>query len=348
MINEKDGSYNPYGIIYEHGDLVVSGRLAITIENLDNSHCLAIYAHYVNLIVVGELYTKGSFNLMGNDCDFDIISGKVEIQSSPKCGPVSLGGRISLSSGMKITDKYDAVLNNYSSGFKKKSDSTQEAEGVCIEQVYDLWVGENQVTWSNKDDIPGIRGGGAAKYDPTTQTLTFSGNVTGIEGTFDPSGNGANKWKICSCVDLTIDGKASIDGEDSTYVIYAYKNLNIAGNYKPESIETYYTIRKLAGNTIDLSKAKIVNKDASTKQKSLRSETYNGVAIRPEVDVYVKVGKQYEKVNPSYYTVSYVNNTKKGKASIIVTGNGGSAKGSKTVTFNIVARSLSKFLSLFF
>ncbi len=120
------------------------------------------------------------------------------------------------------------------------------------------------------------------------------------------------------------------------------------GNYKPEAIETYYTIRKLAGNTIDLSKAKIVNKDASTKQKSLRSETYNGAAIRPEVDVYVKVGKQYEKVNPSYYTVSYVNNTKKGKASIIVTGNGGSAKGSKTVTFNIVARSLSKFLSLFF
>nr|MCR5356848.1 hypothetical protein [Lachnospiraceae bacterium] len=57
--------------------------------------------------------------------------------------------------------------------------------------------------------------------------------------------------------------------------------------------------------------------------------------------------KKWVEVDPSLYTVSYINNLNKGSATILVTGDGEKAIGSKTVKFSISAMRFELFRLIF-
>ncbi len=114
------------------------------------------------------------------------------------------------------------------------------------------------------------------------------------------------------------------------------------GNFKNDTVSKYYYVRKKAG-VIDLSKAKIAAK-GNKKRKPVGTKTYTGAPITPEIDVYVKSGRKWALVNPSAYTVTYINNENVGKGTILITGRGSSAVGSKSAKFTISKRNLKGFL----
>ena len=124
-----------------------------------------------------------------------------------------------------------------------------------------------------------------------------------------------------------------------------------------------YNVRKMpeSANALDLSKAKVTvykgwsvdeNTDAATNKamKSNKME-YTGVAIEPGVMIEIKNGKETTTLYPKdvekllkgqnpELTVQYVNNVNKGKATIVINGDGENYVGSKTVTFSITTKNL--------
>ena len=123
------------------------------------------------------------------------------------------------------------------------------------------------------------------------------------------------------------------------------------GNYDSETSATgTYQIKKIPADQ-DLSKAKVVIRNKKT-QKKVSSFQYTGSEITigaddEEYEVYVTIGKsKVELKQGEDFTVSYVNNVNKGKATMILTGLGeegtGSTQyfGSKTTTFKIVKAKL--------
>ena len=84
--------------------------------------------------------------------------------------------------------------------------------------------------------------------------------------------------------------------------------------------------------TLNLVVEKIYGKGT---MKAVPKQLYTGEGIEPEVDVYVKVGKTWTKVDESLYTVSYVNNVELGTARILVNGDGEGAVGSRKGSFKI-------------
>ena len=63
--------------------------------------------------------------------------------------------------------------------------------------------------------------------------------------------------------------------------------------------------------------------------------------------VVVETIKKWVEVDPSFYTVSYINNLNKGSATILVTGDGEETIGSKTVKFSISTMSFELFKLIF-
>jgi uncharacterized repeat protein (TIGR02543 family) len=126
------------------------------------------------------------------------------------------------------------------------------------------------------------------------------------------------------------------------------------GNYLSDDATAYakasYQVRSQSGaDTVDLSKARITIKDG---QKKLTKTEYTGKEIEPTVVVEVKNGKKWDIVpeisegsTTANYTVTYVNNVNKGKATVVVTG-AGNYVGSKTATFSIVAKNVKNLTDL--
>jgi glutamate N-acetyltransferase/amino-acid N-acetyltransferase len=95
---------------------------------------------------------------------------------------------------------------------------------------YNLWLGKTQVTGANKNNIPGVLGGGKAKYDPVNRILTFTGNVMGFsgkndygyliysnEGVLTIKGKASFTTDTCGIfVGSETDGMISVDGDTST------------------------------------------------------------------------------------------------------------------------------------
>ena len=128
------------------------------------------------------------------------------------------------------------------------------------------------------------------------------------------------------------------DGETERVITIKATGRN---NYKEEESAAFtYRVMKVSGNMINLSKAKIVGRDTT---KAVKKQEYTGSAVTPEIDVLIKQGKEWVKVDPADYTVTYINNINKGKAVILVSGKGTNAAGSKTAKFTIKAKSMSKF-----
>ena len=104
---------------------------------------------------------------------------------------------------------------------------------------------------------------------------------------------------------------------------------------------------KASDSQYDLTKAKIVAKaQAKGKYVAVGKQGYTGKAVEPGIQVLapVKEGKKtnWKEVPETEYTVSYINNIGKGKATILVTGSGEGTVGSKAANFTITAMSLGK------
>lgn len=114
------------------------------------------------------------------------------------------------------------------------------------------------------------------------------------------------------------------------------------GNYSG-TIETSY---KVVGtdNLYDLSRAKVtvVDKDG----RKLKNVQFDGNAQTVFLKIEVKDGKKYREITSEEYQmlaphITYVNNVYKGKASVILNGDGEAFAGSKAVTFSIVSKNIT-------
>ena len=112
------------------------------------------------------------------------------------------------------------------------------------------------------------------------------------------------------------------------YVLITGKN-----NFDSSSIKTEYKVYKTpSSGVVNLSKATVTINPKTCK--------YNGSALTPTVTVTYKEGKATKTLDSSKYTVEYFNNKYKGKATVVVTGNGTDAIGSKINTFKITNGSI--------
>ncbi|MCM1113431.1 MAG: InlB B-repeat-containing protein [Muribaculum sp.] len=121
------------------------------------------------------------------------------------------------------------------------------------------------------------------------------------------------------------------------------------GSYKAgddDCVYGYYQVCGL-GTKADLSKAKITFYEANadgTKGKKTTKVEYTGKEVKPAiVEVTLKVGKETKTLKEGDdYTLTYVNNKNKGKATVIVTAAENSTEyaGSKTAKFTIAAKNL--------
>ena len=135
--------------------------------------------------------------------------------------------------------------------------------------------------------------------------------------------------------ETNITGKTyTLDGDQATVTV----KVTGKGNYASETASGTFNIIKANNTRFDLSKAKIT---AAGSAKGLAAQDYTGLPVCPAIDVYVKSGSMV-KVNSSYYNVSYIGNTARGKAVVMITGKG-SAIGSKTATFTIKAQDMKSF-----
>jgi hypothetical protein len=128
--------------------------------------------------------------------------------------------------------------------------------------------------------------------------------------------------------------------EEGKTQVTLYAKITGTGSYKDDSKVVSFTVYKADAEKFDLSKARIV--EPATLKKPGKVQ-YNGTALEPVVIVQVKVGKEWKTVPESAYTITYSNNANKGKATIVVSGKGTAASGSKAANFNIIARDMKSF-----
>ncbi len=142
--------------------------------------------------------------------------------------------------------------------------------------------------------------------------------------------------------ELAAKDKITFEGDETEKIITIW--VTAKRNYDGKAYGTYKVL-KASGEAVDLSKAKIVakEKNANGKDVKVAKQEYTGYAIEPEIRVMVKSGGAWIDVDPSKYEVSYINNIRKGRATILVTGNETEAAGSKTANFNIINMKMSLF-----
>lgn len=128
------------------------------------------------------------------------------------------------------------------------------------------------------------------------------------------------------------------DGEDAKTITIRVKG---TGNCSMETETTYNIIK--AGGLTDLTKAKIAAKGSA--MKPVGKQGYTGEKLEPPIDVYVKQGAAWTKVDEKFYSVSYINNIEPGTARIVVNGEGNNAVGSVSAKFSITKGDFSKIFS---
>ena len=132
------------------------------------------------------------------------------------------------------------------------------------------------------------------------------------------------------------------DGEDEATV---YVKITGKGNYASQDPDVYATASYKVvrnDNAVKLNKVKITILDADGKK--LKNAEYTGYALEPAIKVEYKnpATKQMELLDASQYEIQYQNNVGKGKATIVLAGNGTDTVGSKTATFKIVSKKIKK------
>ncbi|MCR5503274.1 MAG: InlB B-repeat-containing protein, partial [Lachnospiraceae bacterium] len=129
----------------------------------------------------------------------------------------------------------------------------------------------------------------------------------------------------------------TLEGDSATL----YVKVTGKGNYAAgDRTESYHLYKLTSSRTVDLSKARIV--DAATGKK-IKTQTYTGRQVEPHIKVQVKTGKKWKDLDATQYDVTFINNVKKGKATVLVNAKGGRTVGSKTASYSIASRSFSLF-----
>ena len=149
--------------------------------------------------------------------------------------------------------------------------------------------------------------------------------------------------------ELTASDKLTIDGEETSKTVTVAVTGTAKGNYTGTALG-YYEVTKPVADKINLSKAKIVAKAKNAKGKDVKvgKQEYTGEVIEPEIRVLVKKDKKtWIEVDPDTYEVSYINNVLKGKATILITGNGEETIGSRTAKFTITNMRMNLFKLIF-
>ncbi len=139
--------------------------------------------------------------------------------------------------------------------------------------------------------------------------------------------------KIFSGKDDYTNKKYELTGDSAVITVEATGKKN----FKSEKISGTFTLRKLPDGAIDLTGAKIYD---TTTGKVLKKAEYTGRPVEPKIEVRAKKGSGYETVSSANYSVRYLNNTERGKATVIVTGDNSKAFGTKTATFTIAVRKI--------
>ncbi|MBD5445041.1 MAG: hypothetical protein HDR29_05755, partial [Lachnospiraceae bacterium] len=142
----------------------------------------------------------------------------------------------------------------------------------------------------------------------------------------------------------------------STAAGTAYVKIEGKGGYdSATSIIMPYEIKAVGSSVKDLSTAKIVFNDAAGAAKPAKNFSYTGEPVQPysmkitfkdKSSVEVVLDKDAKAFNSELYDkfdITFVNNTNKGKASVIVKADDDSYVGGKTATFSIAARNLKNF-----
>lgn len=151
--------------------------------------------------------------------------------------------------------------------------------------------------------------------------------------------------------DITKDRKYTASGASVAVAI----EIKGKGNYEDSTMikPDAYRIRTAGdGTKYDLTTAKIyAGSDGKDPGGKIPAKQYTGKAIEPAVDVYAKPvsGGAPEKVDPSQYDVTYINNVDRGKAVILVTareGAGTTCVGSCTGSFSIGARGFDNLFQI--
>ncbi len=176
-------------------------------------------------------------------------------------------------------------------------------------------------------------------------TATFTINrksIANVEITLDPSSftfkNGVtqkpttvtvvDKERGTSGVTLTLDTDYTLTNDGGIAAGVYDVTVTGAGNYTGTAKKSY-VINETAGST-------------TITIADIADQTYTGAAITPTPTItYSYDATHTVTLNPDeHYTLSYINNTNVGEATVIVTLKGGYS-GSATKTFNIVAKSLA-------
>ena len=225
-----DGDIDVYGkdeaVLAVNGEICVNGKLTAESNGSDSTvKCPG------NITLDGEgLFAEnGSTNhAVSTSKKLILKSGVLEAESASQAVWASEG--IVKAAGYEITIPEDGEFPADNTTVVEKG-TTDPAKKVRIEKLekYNLWVGDKQVTSLNKDNIPGILGGGSASYNEVTKTLTFSGNVTGVNGLDAATKNAI----IYSKDELIIEGDITSDISAlpaDTFGIYSEDKLTINGN----------------------------------------------------------------------------------------------------------------------
>ncbi len=119
-------------------------------------------------------------------------------------------------------------------------------------------------------------------------------------------------------------------------------------NYKGMLLTASYKVQKKPETAIDLSKAKVtVYTDWSDSATKTNKFEYTGKEIEPSVMIEIKQGNVTlspknvkQLMDEEKLTITYTNNIHKGKAAMIINGDGETYVGSKTATFSITTKNI--------
>lgn len=119
-------------------------------------------------------------------------------------------------------------------------------------------------------------------------------------------------------------------------------------NYKGMLLTASYKVQKKPETAIDLSKAKVtVYTDWSDSATKTNKFEYTGKEIEPSVMIEIKQGNVTlspknvkQLMDEEKLTITYTNNIHKGKATMIINGDGEIYVGSKTATFSITTKNI--------
>ncbi|MCM1091915.1 MAG: pectinesterase family protein [Butyrivibrio sp.] len=147
---------------------------------------------------------------------------------------------------------------------------------------------------------------------------------------------------------VVVAGKTKVElaDEEMFKLITVTVTCKDKSNYEGFATGTYRVVRKGESQT-DLAKAKITLKDKNGSKQS--KVEYTGKAVYPD-SIVIKVGANPEVIltpnaegswDTTEYTVEFVNNIEKGKATVIISAkDGGSYVGCKTATYTVTAQNI--------